>query len=294
MAGNADVPTDSGWALIQDLQKRMAELDWQNQELMLTVEELREELRKYSGLFDNAPVAFFAIDRAGDLKDANLPGTVLLGADRSELCDRRFLWFVAEESRPEFNSFLIQSFAGGPSGSCEVGIRRQNGETVFVRMTASVDKKAQLCHIAAMDITDRRQCEEALRLNEEKYRRIVETANEAIVVTDMESRVTFFNLRASEMLGYMPEEICGREFDDFLFEEEKPIRSARRENRGGSLTERYARRIRTKDGGWIWAVVSATPIMSGDGTVQGSFTMVTDIIDRKRADEMIVSGSKEV
>jgi PAS domain S-box-containing protein len=280
--------------LIQGLQQRLAELDWENQELKLAVEELTGKIQRWVGVYENAPVAFFSIDRAGDVRDANLTGTVMLGLDRSELAERRFLWFVTEDTRAEFNSFLIQSFAGGPSGVCEVGLRVKNGETVFVRMSASVDRDSQLCRIAAMDITDRHQIEDDLRHNEEKYRRIVETANEAIVVTDADSRVTFFNLRASEMLGYLPDEICGREFDEFLFEEEKPIRSTRRENRGRSLTERYARRIKTKDGGWIWAVVSATPIMAGDGTLQGSFTMVTDIIDRKRADEMIVSGSKEV
>lgn len=48
--------------------------------------------------------------------------------------------------------------------------------------------------------------EEALRESEEKYRNIVETANEGIWIFDSDIKVTYANNKIAEMLGYVPEE----------------------------------------------------------------------------------------
>src|SRR5688572_20371488 len=50
----------------------------------------------------------------------------------------------------------------------------------------------------------------ALRESEERYRLIVETANEGIWTVDHDSSITFVNRRFADMLGYTPEEMLGR------------------------------------------------------------------------------------
>ncbi len=52
------------------------------------------------------------------------------------------------------------------------------------------------------DITERRRVEEKLRESEEKYRNIVETANEGITLIDSENIITFVNKKMTDMLGY--------------------------------------------------------------------------------------------
>jgi len=59
------------------------------------------------------------------------------------------------------------------------------------------------------DITERRRAEEALGESEEKYRNIVETANEGIWVVDAERRTTYVNSKMAEMLGYSVHEMIG-------------------------------------------------------------------------------------
>ena len=70
------------------------------------------------------------------------------------------------------------------------------------------------------DITERMRAEEALRESEQKYRRIVETANEGICMTDVDNLVTYVNQRMADMLGYLPEEIIGKPLVHFLFPED--------------------------------------------------------------------------
>ncbi len=89
------------------------------------------------------------------------------------------------------------------------------------------------------DITGRKRAEDALRESEERFRRIVDTANEGICAVDGEFRITFVNQRMADMLGYAVDEILGRTTDSFMYEEDLDDHGqkmeARRPRRGVDL-----------------------------------------------------------
>lgn len=60
------------------------------------------------------------------------------------------------------------------------------------------------------DITGLRKTEEALRESEEKFRNLVETATDAIISTDSEGNITFWNKAAERVFGYKDSEIIGK------------------------------------------------------------------------------------
>ena len=138
-----------------------------------------------------------------------------------------------------------------------------------------------------MDITERKRVEEALRESEGKYRRIVETANEGICVADGDYFVTYVNQKMADMLGSLPEEIIGKTLVHFLFPEDLADHLEKRSHRIEALNETYERRFRRSDGGECWTIVSATAIRAEDGRFMGSFAMLTDITERKRAEEKL-------
>ncbi len=137
------------------------------------------------------------------------------------------------------------------------------------------------------DITERMRAEEALRKSEQKYRRIVETANEGICMTDVDNLVTYVNQRMADMLGYLPEEIIGKPLVHFLFPEDLADHREKWSHRLQGLSETYERRFRRSDGGECWTIVSVTVIRNEDGRFMGGFGMLTDISERKRAEEEI-------
>jgi PAS domain S-box-containing protein len=122
-----------------------------------------------------------------------------------------------------------------------------------------------------------------LRESEGKYRRIVDTASEGIWMLGPDTMTSFVNARMTEMLDYPGEEMIGRPMTDFMFEEDKPDHLKKMENRYRGLSENYERRFRRKDGRTVWTHASATPIIDDEHRYQGSFAMLTDITDRKRA-----------
>lgn len=135
-----------------------------------------------------------------------------------------------------------------------------------------------------IDITERRLAEEALRRSEEKYRTIVDTATEGILVVGPDTLTTFANARMAKMLGYADDELVGRQISDFMFEEDVPDHARRIANRRRGISENYERRFRRKDGQTVWTLVSATPLLDNNQRFQGSFAMFTDITERKEAE----------
>ncbi len=128
---------------------------------------------------------------------------------------------------------------------------------------------------------------------EQRYRRIVDTAEEGIWVLDMEYLTLFVNSRMAGMLGYEPEEMVGKKHEFFLFEEDSQDIKEKVLTRSRGVSGRYERRLRRKDGSTLWALVSATPILGKDGLFQGSFAMFTDITERKETEKALVESEEK-
>jgi PAS domain S-box-containing protein len=133
-----------------------------------------------------------------------------------------------------------------------------------------------------------------LRESEAKYHRMIDTANEGILGQDENNVVTFVNVRMAEMLGYTLEELQGHKTTDFMLEQDLPDHEQRIGSRKQGVAEAYERRLKSKDGEIIWTLVSASPVIDDNGRFQGSFTMVTDITKRKRAEEEIRKLNQEL
>ncbi len=139
------------------------------------------------------------------------------------------------------------------------------------------------------ELAERKQAEEALQESEKRYRQIVDTANEGIWVLDEDRRTTFVNARLAQMLGYQVEEMIGRRLEIFVFDEDLPDHARRMESRRQGLAEQYERRFRHKEGEDVWTIVSATPLFDASHHFRGSFGMLTDITERKQAEEAITN-----
>jgi PAS domain S-box-containing protein len=135
---------------------------------------------------------------------------------------------------------------------------------------------------------------EELRKSESIYRQFVNTANEGIWMLGPDLMTTFVNVRMTEMIGYSAEQLIGRPFTDFMFEEDVPDHHARMEKRRQGISEGYERRVRHKDGKTVWAYLSATTIFDEKHRFQGAFAMLTDITERKRAEAALRQLNEEL
>jgi PAS domain S-box-containing protein len=91
----------------------------------------------------------------------------------------------------------------------------------------------------------------------------------------------------ADMLGYGPGEIIGRKVESFMYPEDLEEHNERMKEREEGQHGFYERRFRKKNGTALWALVSSTPLIDPGGDLNGSFGMITDITERKAAEEKI-------
>ena len=135
------------------------------------------------------------------------------------------------------------------------------------------------------DVTEHRRAARALGESEERYRRIVELAHEGVWIVDAQSLTTFVNQSMADMLGYTVAEFVGRPALTFLHTDEAADYQERMLARQRGVREVYERRLRHKDGSTVWGLVSSRPLLDAQGAFAGALGMVTNISDRKRAEE---------
>ncbi len=127
-----------------------------------------------------------------------------------------------------------------------------------------------------------------LRVSEERYRRLIDTAYEGIWILDVQGRINYANQRMAQMLGYSVEDIVGRPVFDFMDEEVRTDAKQKLERRKQGKKDQYDFRFYRQDGSKLWTMVSTNPIFSERGEFQGELAMMTDVSDLKRAEEEIV------
>jgi formate hydrogenlyase transcriptional activator len=144
------------------------------------------------------------------------------------------------------------------------------------------------------DITERKEAEKALKESEERYRTLIETMNEGLGVADEKGVWTYVNEKFCKMLGYSYDEIVGHPVSDWLDEANRKVyeEQSLRRRKGEQIPYEIAG-IR-RDGITVHALVSPKPIFDEAGQFQGSFAVITDITERKKAEESLRNALSEI
>jgi PAS domain S-box-containing protein len=188
-------------------------------------EALRESEEQYHLLFESASDALFlSATDTGLIVEANTVASELYGYDREELLTKKSTDLSAEPEETQRRTHEAQTT---PDQVINIPLRlhRKKDGTVFpVEITArSLSVKGRrLLLVAARDITERRRAEEKLQESEQRYRLLIETANEGILVAQGAS-LKFVNPIALELTGYTEEELLSLPFlGSFSFQVGKP------------------------------------------------------------------------
>ena len=126
-----------------------------------------------------------------------------------------------------------------------------------------------------------------LRESEEKFRGMIETANEGIWILDEHGRVSFVNDQMANLLGCTKDQIIGKEKGHFVFPEDQSAVEELFKRRREGISEQLDVRFRRKDGTELWAIMAARPLLTPEGKFQGVLDMFADVTDRRRAEEKL-------
>lgn len=185
----------------------------------------------------------------------------------------------------------------------EYRFKKANGDYAYVHDRGHIiyegDKASRMIG-ATQDITARKLIETRLLESEKKLSLIARQTENAVIITDIEGKITWVNNAFTQITEFEPEEVIGRKPGDFLQGKET-----------NPLTIKYLRqRIRakqsfeceiinyTKSGRLYWMHIHGQPILDENGICERFFTIQTDItekvlLEKKLAEERL-TRQKEI
>jgi two-component system cell cycle sensor histidine kinase/response regulator CckA len=246
-------------------------------------EALREGEERFRAL-SSATVEAIALHESGRIIEVNGAFLRMFGYDDpKEVLGRS----VHEFGSPQTRDRVAEAIASGLESPYEaVGLRR-DGTTFFAELTGKTAgyRGRQVRVTAIRDITASRQAEEALRESEERYRRLVELAPDAIVVHSG-GRIVFVNAAGARLVGAASaEQLVGRDLLEFVHPESRPavVERMRVMLEQGKAVPRISERFVRLDGSAVEVDVLATPLRYHDAPAV--LVVARDISERLRREE---------
>jgi PAS domain S-box-containing protein len=222
----------------------------------------------------------------------------LLGRDEGEITLAR-LWDLVHPDDRTRATAAVQEHLQRRAGAYETEQRMLHADGsyrwVLSRGIVSYDAEGVAYRLlgADIDITERKQLEEALRCSEEKYRQLVEDIGEIIYTLDVTGTVNYISPVAESVYGFANDEVVGRPFTDFLPAEDVP---ALRQGFFDALSGKpYVQdhRLLTKAGDIRW-VRNSTRVVIEDAQATGLCGVLTDVTDRRRIEQELRALTEEL
>ncbi len=251
-----------------------------------TEAELKESEIRFKALH-NASFGGITIHDKGLILDCNQGLSLITGYRYDELIGMDGLLLIAERSR----GLVMDNILAGYEEPYEAFGVRKSGDEYPIRLEArNIPYKGKQVRVVEFrDITEAKQAEEALKLEAQRRRILMEKSYDGIVTIDHEHRVVEANERFAAMLGYTREELLGMhtwEFDAMMTQEQ--IRTFLSDR--GNISKVFETRHRRKDGSLYDVEVSASSATVGGQVLV--FCICRDTTERKRA-EVDLQHSKE-
>jgi PAS domain S-box-containing protein len=278
-----------------ELQQRIVELEAAAVTHKQTDKALRESERKYRDLIDNSLVGIYRTNLEGKILYVNEALTKMLDFNSpEEMMSEGVLVRYKDQRQRECLLGVLKEL--GRVDNFEFDLLTRKGETIKALLSAVLD--GDVISGMIMDISGRKQAEEALRKSEERFREMAENIREVFWLFDVtEQRVIYVSPAYEEIWGRSIETLYDRyeewaesiHPDDLSHAEEsfgKIIEA------GGGQPREY--RIIHSDGTVRWVSDRGFPIADESGKVLRVAGIAEDITERKRTDEELRQYSERL
>jgi PAS domain S-box-containing protein len=212
----------------------------------------------------------------------------LQGNDTCNDTGERFFMRVHPDDRARFVQILHDLTFDRPSYTTEYRVVRGDGDVAVLEETgeATFDSGGKLERLVGVstDITARKQSEETLRFQA----RLLDAVGEAVVSTDIEQRITYWNRAASALFGWSSAEVLGRDLQEVTGLQQPPqgVTDFMDEfRRSGSKT--YELQLRRRDGTPLPLLTTNAPVFDDQGRLTAIIGVGADLTERKRTEDVL-------
>ncbi len=266
-------------------------------ELKQTEQRLRESERRFRSIVENSPDAFSMLRAVRETQNGeskivdfvfehmNRRSADLLTLPVTEVVGRRLSEALPGERPRQFIEKYARVVESGTPAQEDYNV-----ETPYIKKARWLHSQyvpiGDLLAVITTDITSRMQTVRALQRSEERYRRLVEHASEAIFSTDREGRFTYANPYIRELGGYANEDITKFVFTDLVSDEhrERVKRHFFRQFISRTPYSHIEAPFTTKTRKEIWLAITTSLDIHGD-ELAGFDCVATDITERRQMEQ---------
>ena len=256
-------------------------------EALVNTQKLRESREMSRITLENA-VTGVSIVQGGKFQYANPIFEEMLGYSSQELVGKPTADYIHPDDRERVIKEAIASLKGNIKAPHEFRLLKRDGSIVWVlEKVVSIKFKAKRAAMAiALDVTELKHAEQALRESEEKLKIVFDAIKDGIVVTDLKVNMLQVNEAARRLSGYpTKEDMIGRNALDFITAEdmEKALRPLSDGTKGkGSFIDWGDFKLHSKQGEVFDAEIGVSTLKDIDGALSGFVTIIHDVTERKR------------
>ncbi|MFC2027106.1 PAS domain S-box protein [Chloroflexota bacterium] len=265
-------------------------------------EAVRESEEKYRLIAESSTEGIYQVDESGEFLFVNEAYARILGYDREEMIGKHYTMIIPETNIPEAEKIVRDVMSGTPAKG-EFYLKHKYGHEIPAYFSMGpIRMPGDLWGFSGIieDITDRKKAEDALRESEGKFREIFENVNDEIVYLDQNGTIVDLNDRIEDMFGYTRDELVGKNLGELeLFSSEDLAEFAAGFNNllaeSVSSESRFLKDFvaRRKDGSTVF-VESSARFIERDGKPAGLLSVIRDVTERKRAEEVTLQRNREL
>ncbi len=263
----------------------------------------RHAERNYRDIFEGALEGIYQTTLDGKIVSLNPALAGILGYDSPEeiMSSVTDLGCQVWADPEERSRYLQKAMEHGPLLGYECRLKRKDGTIAWVslngRLVGGPDGLPILHEGFITDVSDRRRAEIQLRENEQRYRATFEQAAVGMLHTSLDGRIVRCNDCFARMVGYRPDEICGRTFQSFTAPEDLARSNAvlNKMTAGADIILQptvFEKRYLRKDGSLTWMKLTVSIQRDNEGKPLHYITVVQDINARKTAEEQLAIALK--
>ncbi len=248
----------------------------------------------FRNIIDISPVPYALNDDQQNITYLNPAFVKTFGYDISDIPTLSDWWPKAYPNA-EYRSWIARTWDqhlqiatrdNTPFIPLELEVHCKDGSKRYVLASAALlSETVKGNHLVILyDITELKLAELARQSSEDRYRIIVETAQEGIWTVDAKGLTTFANPKIAEILGYTADEMLGRSMYDFMDDKGREIAERNMERRKAGISEKHKFKFRKKNGDDVWTELQTSPLVDNKGKHAGALAMVSDITERHHSD----------
>ena len=249
-------------------------------------ESLRESESKYRALIESSNDVVFCVDKDGYYKFVNKVFASTFDKTPEYFYGKSFWDIYPKDHADQRFEASSKVFETGEPGSVEVVVPLPDRTLYYLAKTNPIKDQhgsVVLNLTTAIDITDRKRAEEALRESEEKFRLMIVNSPDLTMVQDKHGKLTYMSPQAKRVIGHDPESFAATK-DHIHLEDRERARLVQLEALAGRAVVDFQYRFFGQDGEIRWLSHTARPLVI-DGELQSVFSTVQDITARRSAEE---------